>query len=95
MPTTSATTTSLTSWQRTILAAVAAGQVTMVTPIASKPFADWYRPDEKPRHRSPTHTVNQLLDLGLIITKMQGDSLICICTRKGNAALRAIAATVS
>lgn len=64
--TTSTTTIKVTNWQRTILAAIAAGEITMIRPYASKAFADWYRPGAKPQHRRPTHTLGQLEAAGLV-----------------------------
>lgn len=70
MTTTNAATTDtaikVTAWQRSILAAVAAGEITMIRPYASKAFPDWYRPGAKPQHRRPTHTLNQLEAAGLV-----------------------------
>ena len=77
----------MTRWQREVLGAIAAGEVTMVYPVASKAFADWHRPDAKPRHRRPTHTVDQLLAAGHARLTRTGQ------VRPTPAGVRALAAT--
>lgn len=73
--TTSTTTIKVTNWQRTILAAIAAGEITMIRPYASKAFADWYRPGAKPQHRRPTHTLDQLAEAGLVAYSRRSPNL--------------------
>lgn len=79
--------TKLTNWQVKVLRAIAASEVSVIYPVASKAYVDWYRPDAKPRHRRPTTTVQQLTDAGLAKVAKGG---AVACTRKGTAALRSI-----